>query len=345
MSLMTWFSGFRTCILYTVPMSRSITLFAYDGIAMIDLVGPSDVFTIANQRAGEALYSLQVVGMGRSRSVKAESGLRLGVDGAIQQQASTHTFIVPGGDGVQPLLQRQAVIRQIARLAGQAERVASICTGAFLLAEAGLLDGRRVTTHWAHARELACRYPDVDVVADALFIEAGSVTTSGGMASGIDLALSLVARDHGEALARETSQRMVLYLNRSGGQSQFSERYEAGSPGDIEDSLDELLSSISHDPTGNLCNAVLASRLSLGERHFSRLFTQRTGSTPARWVERVRVDHARRILETGMQPMGQVARQSGFSSVDTLRQAFRRVVGVSPTQYRLNHALPGGNAH
>lgn len=213
----------------------------------------------------------------------------------------------------------------------------SVCTGAFLLAATGLLNNRRSTTHWAYADELAASYPRVKVVPDELFISAGKYTTSAGIAAGIDLALALVAQDHGNALALETSQRMVLYLNRAGGQSQFSERFKpADKPGD---EFDQLLTSVSEKPTGNLNNAALAERFSVSERHIARLFRERTGTTPARWVERVRVDHARSQLEQGNQSMSGIAAASGFASIDTMRQAFKRVMGIAPSQYRYNHGL------
>lgn len=339
MDMVQWISDI---VRYALSMSRNITTFVYDAVGMLDVVGPTDVFSIANQRAGQRLYDMNVVAMGRQRTVRAESGLRLAVDECIDRVSDCHTLLLPGGDGCQALLSQPRVIAQIRRLAEHSQRVASVCTGAFLLAEAGLLNQRQATTHWAHAAQLAESYPAVDVVPDALYITSDKYTTSGGIASGIDLALGLLADDHGADLARETSQRMVLYLNRTGGQSQFSERQT--NRAESTDPFDRLLASIAARPSANHGNAALANRLSVGERQFSRIFHQRTGTSPARWVERVRVDHARRLLETGDWPMPEIARRSGFASVDTLRQAFKRVMGLPPSQYRLHHGVKGRSA-
>lgn len=172
-----------------------------------------------------------------------------------------------------------------------------------------------------------------------LFVNEGKYTTSAGIASGIDLALALVAKDHGNALALATSQRMVLYLNRAGGQSQFSERFKPAEATD--DDFDQMLVSVASNPAGNLSNAALAEKLCISERHITRLFKERTGTSPARWVERVRVDRARHLLERDNTPIAAVASASGFASLDTMRQAFKRIMGLSPSQYRLNHGDNG----
>lgn len=318
-------------------MAKLITAFVYDDFGFLDVVGPSDVFTIANQRAGKTLYEINTVAIGRSKTVAAESGLRLSIDGDLRKLSVTHTLLIPGGNGFREVIKHEASIQELRRVALLANRVVTVCTGAFLLAATGLLNNRRSTTHWAYAGELADTYPRVKVVPDELFISTGKYTTSAGIAAGIDLALALVAQDHGNALALETSQRMVLYLNRAGGQSQFSERFTPAE--NTSDAFDQLLTSVSESPIGNLNNAALAERFSVSERHIVRLFRERTGTTPARWVERVRVDHARNQLETGLLSMGSVATASGFASTDTMRQAFKRVMGISPSQYRHNHGL------
>lgn len=316
-------------------MTKLITAFVFDDFGFLDIVGPVDVFTIANQRAGKALYKVNAVSIGCRKTIAAESGLRLSIDGDLTAVKSTHTLLVPGGDGFRKVIEAAYSVEEIRRVALNANRVVSVCTGAFILAAAGLLNNRRATTHWAYAQELANNYPKVNVVPDELFVSTGKYTTSAGIAAGIDLALALVSQDHGQALALETSQRMVLYLNRAGGQSQFSERFEPATK--CGDKLDQLLADVTSNPTGNLSNASMADTLFLSERHFARLFNERTGTTPARWVERVRVDHARSQLEKGLQRMDAVAKTSGFASIDTMRQAFKRVMGVSPSQYRQNH--------
>lgn len=264
--------------------------------------------------------------------------MRLCVDSDIRKITRTHTLMIAGGDGYRRALAHRRTIAETIRLARSARRVISICTGAFLLAEAGLLDGRRATTHWAYAREMATAYPAIDIVPDELFVTSGKFVTAAGIAAGIDLALALIADDHGTELARATSQRMVLYLNRAGGQSQFSERLDTQTK--PTNRFDNLLASLADNPVGNLTNAALAERLSVSERHFVRQFRTRTGTTPARWVERIRIDKAREQLEQSSGSIESVAIASGFASVETMRQAFRRVVGVAPSDYRKHHSFP-----
>lgn len=308
----------------------------YEQFGFLDVVGPADVFTTANQRLGGRHYAVQTVATQAVQWVTAESGMRLGVDSDIADVEQTHTLIVAGGLGFRAAMADQTAVSEIARLARSATRVASVCTGAFLLAEAGILDGRSATTHWAYADEFRSSFANVAVVADELYVYDGHVVTAAGVAAGIDLALALVADDHGSDLARETSRRMVLYLNRAGGQSQFSERLSSPTP--QADPLDKLLAAVATDPVGDYTNAAMARGLSLSERHFSRLFAARTGASPARWVERVRVDVARSLIESSDSKVDSVAQQSGFGSVTTMRQAFNRVLGVTPSQYRSAHA-------
>jgi len=317
-------------------MSKLTTFVVFEQFGFLDIVGPGDVFSIANQQAGKKLYQVQVATAGKKKNVQYESGMRVGIDVDMSSLSSTHTLLVSGGDGFQEAIQDTHLLRHIQRLAKHSTRVVSICTGAFLLAEAGLLNSRRVTTHWAHANYFQSRYPDIDVVADKLFIKCGQYTTAAGMAAGIDLALDMVAVDHGEELARKTSQRMVLYLNRAGGQSQFSERQPVDSKSDSR--FDKLLKDIAKDPTGNLTNHVLAQRLCVSERHLARVFRALTGTTPSRWLERIRVDLARIHLEKKQSSIDEIALLSGFKSVETFRQAFHRVMDMTPVHYRKLHA-------
>lgn len=317
-------------------MTKLVTALVYEDFGFLDIVGPTDVFTIANQRAGKSLYKINAVSIGRRKTIAAESGLRLAIDNDLAAIESTHTLLIPGGDGFKKVITSHSSLNDIKRVAIKSKRVLSVCTGAFVLAATGLLDHRRATTHWAFADELATSYPKVTVVPDELYVSTGKYTTSAGIAAGIDLALALVSQDHGDALALETSRRMVLYLNRAGGQSQFSERFKPRT--ESGDKFDQLLATVADNPIGNLSNASLAEKLFLSERHFARIFNERTGTTPARWVERVRVDHARSQLEKTHQSMQGIADASGFASIDTMRQAFKRVMGISPSQYRQHHA-------
>lgn len=338
---------------YRRPVSvaaRHIVLVPYDEFGFLDVVGPADVFTTANQRAGRTLYRLTVAAVGGPAQVVAESGLRLGVDVDLSDlarpdAAAVDTLLVAGGLGYASVAADGAAVDVVAGVAARAERVCSVCTGSFVLAGAGLLDGRRATTHWAYAAELRRRHPDVDVVDDELYVRDGHVVTAAGVSAGIDLALALVAEDHGVGLARAVSRRMVVYLHRAGGQSQFSERLAppgpTSGPGDV---LAGVLADVVADPAGEHTVPALATRAAMSRRHFARVFRARTGTTPGRWVERVRVDAARRVLEESNLSVEAVAAASGFASVDTMRQAFGRVLGVSPRHYRRTHLL-GDGAH
>lgn len=317
-------------------MTKLMTFVVFEKFGFLDIVGPGDVFTIANQRAGKHLYQVQVTSLGSHKFMQSESGMRVGIDIDLASLTDTHTLLITGGDGFRDAIKDSILIGHIRRLSKHSKRVASICTGAFLLAETGVLNQRLATTHWAHADELQHQYPDVNVVSDDLFIRDGKYTTAAGMASGIDLALDMVARDHGQELARKTSQRMVLYLNRAGGQSQFSERQIISS--EPSDRFEKLLRQIAKNPTDNLNNQVLAQRLSVSERHLARVFRDRTGTTPARWLERIRVDTAREYLESSLDSIDSIAWNSGFNSAETFRQAFYRVMEMTPAQYRKMHA-------
>jgi transcriptional regulator GlxA family with amidase domain len=332
------------------PKSQTVAFVVFDGFSLLDVVGPSDVLTIANQQMEAIERSAaptgpdpspryeQRIAAPQAGPVTAESGLRLVADTTLSDLRPPHTLVVAGGDGVEQLLADSNSLEAISRLAHRSSRVVSICTGAFVLAELGLLDRRRATTHWASASQLADRYPAVKVTPDELFVRDGPVMTSAGIAAGIDLALALVADDHGSELARTVSRRMVLYLQRTGGQSQFSERLDYRAAPE-PDHLDRLLAEIADDPSGDLSNPALAARLSVGERQLSRVFVNRTGTTPARWVARVRVDHGRRLLEQTALPVEQIAQRAGFGSVHTMRQVFHRVVGLSPDHYRRHHQV------
>ncbi len=210
-------------------------------------------------------------------------------------------------------------------------RLASICTGSFILAEAGLLDGRRVTTHWRHARLLARAYPTISVEPDAIFVRDGDVYTSAGVSAGIDLALALVESDWGADLVRDVARSLVVYRKRAGGQSQFSTLVESDAP--AESVLRRVTDAIAADPTADHNVKHLAALASLSTRQLTRLFQAELGSTPARYVETVRIDVARAALDAGRQ-VGETARLAGFGSAETLRRVFVNHLGVSPKAYR-----------
>jgi transcriptional regulator GlxA family with amidase domain len=317
---------------------RHVVFVVVPGCQPLDLTGPHEVFAgidEARERLGrgDGPRHRLTVAAPVAGPVVSESGLRLMADVALGAvRGSIDTLVVAGGTGVHVALQDEAVVASIARLASRSRRVASVCTGSFLLAEAGLLDGRRAATHWARAEQMALRYPAVTVDAEALFVRDGDVWTSAGVTAGLDLALALVEDDHGADVAQLIARWLVMFLRRPGGQTQFS--------GPL------WRAPVEHEPVRAACEAIeaaldgdltvtsLARRVGLSERHFIRVFTREVGTSPARYVEAARVEAARRLLETTTTPVAVVARACGFGSGEILRRAFRRRLGVAPSDYR-----------
>ena len=223
-------------------------------------------------------------------------------------------------------------MRWLRGAAGRSRRTASVCTGAFLLARAGLLDGRRATTHWAFAQRLADEHPAIRVEPDRIFVRDGQVWSSAGVTAGMDLALALVEADHGREASLEVARWLVVFVRRPGGQSQFS--VPLASQAAEREPLREVQERVLADPRGDHTVETLAAAACMSPRNFSRAFVREVGLTPAAWVETVRVQCAQRLLEAGSQPIETVARESGFGTVETLRRAFGRRLGVSPGQYR-----------
>jgi transcriptional regulator GlxA family with amidase domain len=242
------------------------------------------------------------------------------------------TVIVGGGLRIDDVLGDPRLAPALKRIAPGARRTCSVCAGAFLLAEAGLLEGKAATTHWAFCEELARRHPSVRVEPDRIFVRDGRVSTSAGMTAGMDLALALVEDDHGPEIARTVARWTVMFLQRPGGQSQFSERLAL--PATVAAPIRETLDRIAADPAGDHRLPQLAQRVSLSERHLRRLFAAQTGTTPARFTERVRVEAARDLLADTATPIDTIAANCGFGSAETMRRAFLRVLGVGPAEYR-----------
>ena len=308
---------------------------AFDGVQPIDLTGPHQVFATANQLEEEAgrpaPYRIAVVAT-RPGVVRAESGLGLVADEGLPR-GDVDTVVVPGGIGARTLARYDA--RLVSWLAGapaRARRVCAVCTGAFVLAEAGLLDGRRATTHWARARQLAEEYPAVTVDPAPLFVRDGAVWTSAGVTAGIDLALALVEDDLGTMAAQRVARWMVLFLRRSGGQSQFAAEVWIDPP--ERDVLADVVRAVHAEPAADHRLPVLAARARMSPRHLQRLFRRELATTPAAFVARVRVDAARRLLEQGDGTVEAVARRCGFGSGESMRRAFHTEVGVAPDVYR-----------
>ncbi|MFE3072238.1 GlxA family transcriptional regulator [Streptomyces sp. NPDC059247] len=301
--------------------THTVVVFAFDGVRLLDVSAPLEVFGTAGAGYGVRVCTPD------GRDVRTSAGLRIGADLAAGAVDRADTLVVPGA--VDPA-RCAAVAPTVAGLAGRAGRVASVCTGAFALAAAGLLAGRRATTHWEHAAELARRYPEVTVAPDAIHVRDGEVWTSAGVTAGIDLCLALLEEDRGPAAARAVARDLVVFLQRPGGQSQFSAVSRIPPTG--HPVVRPLLDAVVADPAADHGVAALARRAGVSPRHLARLFREQVGATPSDCVERVRVEAARMLLEAGAGVTGAAAR-GGFGSDESLRRAFARHVGVTPSAY------------
>lgn len=319
--------------------TRSVVLVAVDGTPLLNLTGPADVFAAANHvlaqardgSGAEPAYGVSVATV-TGEPVAGSAGIRIAADLALAtiQPQQVDTLIVTGGPADGPA--DSDLTNAVRRIAPHARRTCSVCTGAFVLAAAGLLDGRRATTHWAVSPLLQRRYPATIVEADQIYIRDGSIATSGGVSAGIDLALDLVEQDLGATLARSAARWLVVFNQRPGNQAQFSERLTL--PPDLAHEIRQVADHVVANPTDTHTVARLAQRASLSERHFARLFTQQTGHSPARFVERVRVERARELLERTTAPNATIAARAGFANREALRRAFQRTLNTTPTEYR-----------
>ena len=309
---------------------RRVVVVAFPGVQTLDVTGPAEVFraaTLMRPPGYEVTVAAAEAGALATSTVSLVPDARLDeVTGPID------TLLIAGGTGTRRAEEDERLIHWIAEAAGRSRRVASVCTGAFLLARAGVLDGRRATTHWANCADLAERYPAVSVEPDPIFIRDGNVATSAGVTAGMDLALALVEEDLGRDLALEAARWLVVFLQRPGGQAQFSAQLAAQAADRAP--LRELQAWIPDHLDENLSVPALARRTRMSDRNFARAFRRETGMTPGAYVEAARVERARIALETGDLPVEAVAELSGFGTVETMRRAFRRRVGVSPAGYR-----------
>jgi len=316
-----------------------ITIFAPGKVHLLELAGIRDAFFEANcKMASGDLYRVQLV---TEEGVAAESasGVKYLPDSGICAAARpSDTLIVTGPYGV-PAPPSRAVTQWLQEQARNSRRYGSTCTGAFLLAHAGLLDGRRATTHWEYASRLAVEFPDIQVEPDRIFVRDGPVFCSAGVTAAIDLALALIEEDHGRALALWVARRLVVFLKRPGGQSQFSAALTAQAA--TTSPIDRIRLHILENPRANLGLDALAEVAGVSPRHLSRLFRSELGMNPAAYVELTRIDIARRLLEDGAAPIKTIAYAAGFGSTTTLRRAFLRRIGVAPLQYRLRFQTAG----
>jgi transcriptional regulator GlxA family with amidase domain len=313
---------------------RQVTVLAFPGVQPLDVTGPVEVFSIAS-RLGHGRgpgYRVEVIAPAAG-PVRTWSGLGLVADRDLAHASRPiDTLMVAGGPGVDAAARDRVLIAWLRRTARHTRRVASVCTGAFLLAEAGLLDGRRATTHWSKCAELARRYPRVRVENDPIFVREGAISTSAGVTAGIDLALDLVDEDLGRAVALDVARWLVLFLRRPGGQSQFSA--QLGTQAAERNGLRDLQAFIADHPDEDLSVPALARRAGMSTRNFARAFRRDLTLTPAAYVERARVEAARRRLETSAAGLAEIARDTGFGTVETMHRAFRRTIRVTPGAYR-----------
>ncbi|MFE9774788.1 GlxA family transcriptional regulator [Streptomyces sp. NPDC005931] len=308
-----------------------VVFVVYDGFQPLDLTGPHEVFHHAGRRSGD--YLCQTVAT-RAGPVRTDSGLLLHAEHGVADldPAGVDTLVVVGGRGVDRARHDVTLVEWITAAAAGARRVASVCSGVFLPAAAGLLHGRRVTTHWKRERQLAREHPEVRVDCDPIFVRDGHVWTSAGVTAGMDLALALVEDDLGRDVAHAVARELVLFLRRPGGQSQFSVALWSRQP--ASDPMRVAVAAIHADPGARHGVADLAARAGLSPRHLQRRFTAELGVPPAAYVERVRVEAARRALTEGDDPLEAIARRCGFGTAETLRRTFHRRVGIAPSDYR-----------
>jgi transcriptional regulator GlxA family with amidase domain len=311
---------------------------AFPGVQILDVTGPSEVFSLADRFAGRS-YSLELLAP-EGGPLASSSGMRLVADRPLEAcRGRIDTLLVAGGEGVSKAENDEGLIGWLRSAAGRSRRVASVCNGAFLLARAGLLDGRRATTHWAACGALARRYPGVQVELEPIFVRDGNVYTSAGVTAGIDLALALVEEDLGARVALEVARALVLFMRRPGGQAQFSSSL-AGQMAE-RSSLRELQAWIADHLDEDLSVASLAERAFMSPRNFARVFGREVGVSPASYVESQRLERAKLLLESTAVSIPEVGRRCGFGTVETLRRSFARNLGVSPGEYRQRFHSPG----
>ncbi|CAL9331031.1 HTH-type transcriptional regulator CdhR [Streptomyces sp. enrichment culture] len=317
---------------------HSIGVLVFDDMKMLDLSGPAEVFSEANRFGGR--YRLTIVSVDGG-PVSSSIGVRVPVDSDVTAAPGFDTLLVVGGDRLPQGHVAPDLAAAARNLASRAGRVASICTGAFILGAAGLLDDKRATTHWQHTELLARRCPTARVEPDALFVREGCLYTSAGVTAGIDLALALVEQDHGADLARSVARSLVVYMQRAGGQSQFSASLQGPAP--QTPVLRQVQDAVQADPTADHTLEALAARVRVSPRHLTRMFRTELDTTPMRYVELIRFDMAKALLDSGHNATEAAAR-SGFPSYESLRRAFARHLGISPTKYQRRFTTTGAGS-
>lgn len=324
-------------------MTRRIVILTFPDGQALDVIGPLEVFAgaaeaLQRQGATRPGYQISIAAASR-RPLRMSSGVSLVPDRALAEvPRDLDTLIIAGGRGARRAAALPEIVVGVARLARRARRVASVCTGTFVLAAAGLLDGRRATTHWAYCDQLAAAHPAITVERDPIYVRDGAIWTSAGVTAGMDLALAMVEDDLGRDLAMLVARHLVMFVRRAGGQSQFSAQLAVQTA--EREPIRELQAWISDHPDAALDVPALAGRAAMSVRHFTRVFRAQVGVSPASYVERIRVETARRLLETTARSIEAVAAAAGFGTPESLRRAFARGVGLSPREYRARFGAP-----
>ncbi|MEV6504705.1 GlxA family transcriptional regulator [Streptomyces sp. NPDC051642] len=318
---------------------RTVLVVLFDDVQSLDVTGPVEVFAGAETQT-PGTYRIRTASLDGA-PVRTSSGLTVVPDSSLADAPAPHTLLVPGGPGTRGPDPR--VTAWLRAHGPRAERLVSVCTGAILLAEAGLLDGRRATTHWAYCAKLARDHPAVEVDPDPIYVRDGPVSTSAGVTSGIDLALALVEEDLGRDTALTIARHLVVFLRRPGNQAQFSAQLAAQTA--QREPLREVQQWITEHPDADLSVESLAARARLSPRHFARAFQSETGMPPGRYVDRVRLEHARRLLEDTGDGVEEISRASGYGTPESMRRAFLKTLGTSPAEYRRRfHPTQGARA-
>lgn len=323
------FTGFKPSRQGTVRGRRHlVAVLAFDGVVLGDLATPCELFGRVRDAAGQSLYEVRVCAS--TATIRSEH-VTLHVPWRLASAQQADTVVVPGAEDLDVVMPENVLVA-VRRALARGARVASICTGAFVLAAAGVLDGRRATTHWRSAKELARRHPDVEVDPNVLYVDNGTVLTSAGAAAGLDLCLHLVRRDFGADVAAQAARAAVMPLERAGGQSQFIVHEP---PAGDDGSLAPLLTWMDRNLASDLSLPVVARQAAMSTRSLSRRFRQQVGATPANWIARRRVRRAQHLLETTNLAVERIAEECGFQSATVLREHFGRIVGTTPLAYRL----------
>ncbi len=308
-----------------------VTMVAFPDALLLDITGPLQVFGSANEMLKSPHYQINIVTQ-TGAPIRTGVGVTLAADLSFSDIAPTGDIIVPGGSGVDAALQNEAMLDYLRRTAKNQSRVISVCSGSMLLAEAGLLDGKEATSHWSRISELRDRFPDVLWNPDAIFTRDGNTYCSAGVTAGIDLALALIEEDLGRDLALDVARELVVYMRRSGGQSQYSRPLRAQAA--VSSSIRQLCAAIAENPTKDWRVSSMSRFANMTERSLHRHFVREFGETPSRFVEGTRLDLARTYLDHAGKNLEQVSQLSGFGSAQNLRRSFEKLLGVTPNDYR-----------